>query len=108
MKEMRLLVFTSFLFVLMTISAQLDSDVPLGRSIIQKKGLPEKVYPLLTTHWSQDGGENCLLPYLDESHQTHVKTGCGATAMAQVMKFWNYPKHGIGSNYYYWHLCSCH
>lgn len=102
MNKKRFLVFMSSLFVLMTICAQKGSDVPLGRSIILEKGLPESVPPLLSTHWSQDGGENCLLPYLNESHQTHVKTGCGATAMAQVMKFWNYPKHGIGSNYYYW------
>ena len=102
MKKKCLLVFMSSLLVLMTISAQQNSDVPLGRSIIMKKGLPKSVPPLLSTHWSQDNGENCLLPYLDESHQTHVATGCGATAMAQVMKYWNYPEHGTGSNYYYW------
>ena len=102
MKNKRLLVFMSSLIVLVTISAQQNSDVPLGRSVIMKKGLPKSVPPLLSTHWSQNNGENCLLPYLDESHQTHVNTGCGATAMAQVMKYWNYPKHGIGSNYYYW------
>ncbi|MBF0559190.1 MAG: C10 family peptidase [Nitrospirae bacterium] len=33
---------------------------------------------------------------------THTFTGCVATAMAQVMKYWNWPDSGVGSNSYQW------
>ncbi|MGD0282655.1 MAG: C10 family peptidase, partial [Dissulfurispiraceae bacterium] len=32
----------------------------------------------------------------------HAWTGCVATAMSQVMKYWNWPDVGVGSNSYKW------
>ena len=49
------------------------------------------VTPLLQTQWNQGNPYNLLCP-------SNSVTGCVATAMAQVMKYWNYPAHGIG-----WH-----
>ena len=51
------------------------------------------VGPLIQTHWDQGSPYNDLCP-------SHSATGCVATAMAQVMKYWNYPSHGIGSHSY--------
>ena len=51
------------------------------------------VTPLITTNWGQGGYYNDLCP--DGS-----LTGCVATAMAQVMKFWNHPESGNGSYSY--------
>ena len=51
------------------------------------------VAPLLSTQWSQNSPFNMLCP-------SNSVTGCVATAMAQVMKYWNYPQHGIGSHSY--------
>ena len=51
------------------------------------------VAPLLTTHWNQGTPYNMLCP-------SNSVTGCVATAMAQVMKYWNYPSHGIGTHTY--------
>ena len=51
------------------------------------------VGPLLTTQWDQDSPYNNLCP-------SGTVTGCVATAMAQVMKYWNYPSSGIGSHSY--------
>ena len=51
------------------------------------------VAPLLSTQWSQNSPYNMLCP-------SNSVTGCVATAMAQVMKYWNYPQHGIGSHSY--------
>ena len=51
------------------------------------------VAPLIQTHWDQEGPYNLLCP-------SNSLTGCVATAMAQVMKYWNYPAHGIGSHSY--------
>ena len=79
-----------------------NPEMPLGQKIIERNNYPKSVKPLLGTHWTQNSGENCLLPYINSAHTIHAKTGCGATAMGQVMRFWKYPEHGFGKNYYYW------
>ena len=57
------------------------------------------VGPLLTTTWDQAPIYNNLCPY-DNTYNERTVVGCVATAMAQIMKYWNYPVHGIGSNSY--------
>ncbi len=57
------------------------------------------VLPMVTTMWNQDGIYNAMCPY-DYSYQTNVLTGCVATAMAQVMRFWKWPDTAVGSNSY--------
>ena len=74
-----------------------------GREIIVENGFKPYVQPLLSTKWAQyGGGENALLPIVDDRLELVAKTGCGATALAQIMKYWDYPKYGIGSNFYTW------
>ena len=51
------------------------------------------VGPLVQTRWDQYSPYNLLCP-------SGTVTGCVATAMAQIMKYWNYPEHGIGSHSY--------
>ncbi|MCR4848400.1 MAG: C10 family peptidase [Bacteroidales bacterium] len=51
------------------------------------------VGPLIQTKWDQGSPYNNLCP------ESSV-TGCVATAMAQVMKYWDYPTQGIGSHSY--------
>lgn len=51
------------------------------------------VDPLIQTQWDQGSPYNSLCP-------SGTVTGCVATAMAQVMNYWNYPAHGIGSHSY--------
>ncbi len=60
-------------------------------------------FPLLTTAWAQD--------YLYASFTpNNAVTGCVATAMAQIMKYYNFPKTGSGSSCYvhndYGELCA--
>ncbi|MDE6408777.1 MAG: C10 family peptidase [Muribaculaceae bacterium] len=53
----------------------------------------EAISPMIKTRWDQDS------PYNDDcpsSNGRHAYTGCVATAMAQVMKYWNYPEKGTG------------
>ena len=70
-----------------------------------QNGVATSVAPLLTTLWDQGpdflttGAYNLLCPY-DQSTNTTTVTGCVATAMAQVMKYWNYPLKGSGFNSY--------
>ncbi len=74
-----------------------------NKEIIQENGFKLSVSPMLTTHWSQDGGENSMLPFVNNEHTKRAVAGCGATALAQVLNYWKYPIHGLGENYYYWH-----
>lgn len=58
-----------------------------------------QVYPLIATTWNQSPYYNALCPY-DYTYYEQTLTGCVATAMAQIMKYWSYPEHGFGSHSY--------
>ncbi len=58
---------------------------------------------LLTTQWDQGSPYNNLCPY-DNSGHFRTVVGCVATAMAMIMKYWNYPTYGQGSNTYHHYL----
>lgn len=49
----------------------------------------DHVDPLLSTHWDQDYPYNDLCPEYEAGKKS--ATGCVATAMAQVMAYWQYP-----------------
>jgi hypothetical protein len=51
------------------------------------------VAPLVTTLWNQS-------PYYNDLCPGGSVTGCVATTMAQIMKYWNYPKTGNGNSTY--------
>jgi hypothetical protein len=51
------------------------------------------VNPLMQTKWNQSPYYNALCP-------SNSVTGCVATAMAQIMKYWNYPATGSGFHSY--------
>ena len=51
------------------------------------------VAPLVLTKWDQGSPYSTLCP-------SGTVTGCVATAMAQIMKYWNYPETGVGSSSY--------
>ena len=56
------------------------------------------VDPLLTTQWGQGCYYNSMCPSSNKNSLCyHSPTGCGPTAIGQVMKYWNYPPHGVGS-----------
>lgn len=57
------------------------------------------VSPLLTTNWDQGFPYNLSCPY-DYDENDYTVTGCVATAMAQVMKYWEHPQIGTGSHTY--------
>ena len=55
----------------------------------------EVVEPLLSTKWHQDYPYNIYVP-------DGCPTGCVATAMAQIMKYWEWPVQGTGEHSYQW------
>lgn len=69
--------------------------------INQGRGNRAVVGPLLQSTWHQNFPYNSQCPEDPEGNGGHVYAGCVATAMGQVMKFWNYPAQGEGSYYYY-------
>ncbi len=58
------------------------------------------VAPLLLTTWNQGCGYNSLCPYDAAGPCSYVYTGCVATAMAQVIRYLEYPSTGTGSQCY--------
>ena len=84
----------------------IDNDLRATSEIIAqwnalKNGEPHRatvvVAPLLTTLWDQGDPYNIFCP---TSNGTATYTGCVATAMAQIMRYWNWPIKGSGSHNY--------
>ena len=61
--------------------------------IFKDKKQAKTVGPLLQTHWTQQAGFNAECP-------PGVQSGCVAIAMAQTLKYWNYPDTGANWNGY--------
>jgi hypothetical protein len=68
-----------------------------GSESFTAKTKTEIVTPFLNTTWNQGCYYNSALPEDTLAPCGHLYTGCVATAMAQVMKHYNYPKNGLGS-----------
>lgn len=60
--------------------------------------LRRNISPLVSTKWGQNEPYNSAIPC--KAGYQAFPTGCVATAMAQIMKYWNYPTRGNGYNSY--------
>lgn len=69
-----------------------------GQIISSNKGA-KSVNPMLSVTWGQSPYVNDLCPY-DYAYDERTVTGCPATAMAQIMKYWEYPNNGTGFHSY--------
>lgn len=67
-----------------------------NNSIQKRRG---SVSPLITTKWNQGKYYNDLCPY-DLNNSERTVTGCVATAMAQVIKYWQFPNSGTSFHSY--------
>jgi len=67
---------------------------------INKQKGTKSVTQLLLTTWDQGNFYNQMCPVDAAGDGGHVWAGCVATSMAQVMKYYNYPPQGNGSNSY--------
>ncbi|MBQ0102986.1 MAG: C10 family peptidase [Prevotellaceae bacterium] len=74
----------------------LDGNLPTGYTT--------QVGPLIKTKWGQDAPYNAQTPtYINSNNEEeHSRTGCVATAMAQVMAYHKYPAVGKGSHVDWW------
>lgn len=66
---------------------------------LMKGKIKPSVAPMLKTTWGQNAPYNLQCP-LASGKNAHCKTGCVATAMAQVMKYYGYPARGQGNMSY--------
>lgn len=84
--------------------ATVQSGKAKARKILLSDSPSVVVEPLVTTKWNQDAPFNNFAPeYTDDNNNTQrCATGCAATAMAQIMKFHNWPEQGVG-HYSYEH-----
>lgn len=76
---------------------------PMWREILEMHPITRnqgEVPPLIQTYWNQNSYYNNLCPDDDEGPGNHAYAGCVATAMAQVIRYWEYPTQGIGSHSY--------
>lgn len=69
-------------------------------SNIERNGT-RSVAPLISTKWNQGWPYNMYCPEDAAGPGGHVYAGCVATAMGQVLKYWNWPNTGTGSHSYY-------
>ncbi len=67
-------------------------DRYLGETPVKER-IKSAVSPLLTTTWNQK-------PYYNDLCPGGSVSGCVATAMTQIMKYWNYPEQGFGFHSY--------
>lgn len=82
------------------IAAQWNSLITSLQGNSQTSNKPTDVSPMILTEWDQwdpYGGNNTLYNNLCPSD---APTGCVATAMAQIMKFWENPTTGSGLHSY--------
>jgi len=84
--------------------AAVQSGKAKARKILLSDSPSVVVEPLVSTKWNQDAPFNNFAPeYTDDNNNTQrCATGCAATAMAQIMKFHNWPEQGVG-HYSYEH-----
>lgn len=75
-----------------------------GRQYVPDASLPSSVKPLLgELEWDQNEPYNRLCPEITvDEEKMKCATGCVATAVAQIMKYYEWPKQGTGSHSYTW------
>lgn len=71
-----------------------------GEMALAAEAPQSPVEPMLTTRWAQESPFNKLCPQTGGFWGTSPQTGCVATAMAQAMKYFEYPAASTGSGTY--------
>lgn len=82
-----------------------ETDTPATMDRSGMEVFDDEQMPLLTTEWGQGDPYNKKCP--SSSVSTRCLTGCVATAMAQIMRFYRYPQQGNSSHTYTWKCSDC-
>jgi len=83
-------------------TVNLDSTATISKVKSSESSLfSTPVGPLLgNIKWDQGAPYNILCPIIDQSTNARAVTGCVATGMAQVMRYYKWPVQGTSSNSY--------
>ncbi len=79
--------------------AAFDRQIALDEPLADHAFPQAEVAPLVKSRWDQRNPYNLRTPRMEASP---TLTGCVATAMAQVAKYWNFPPTGNGTASYWW------
>lgn len=80
-------------------TAMLWQKLTQGQGPEPSAGSVSTVNPLISTLWDQSPYYNALAPF-DQTYNQRTVAGCVATAMAMLMKYYNYPANGSGFHSY--------
>lgn len=80
-------------------AAEWQNVMETGQLLSRNKG--RGVDYLCSTKWNQDSPYNLYAPEASGGPGGRCYAGCVATAMSQVMKYWDHPAQGTGSHSYY-------
>ena len=75
-----------------------QSVMATGRLLSRNRG--RGVDYLVATKWNQNEPYNLYAPEASNGPGGRCYAGCVATAMSQIMKYWDHPEHGTGSHTY--------
>ncbi len=78
------------------VAAEWQSVMNSGKMISRNGGRRE--FHLVQTEWDQGSPYNYYCPQASGGPGGRTYAGCVATAMSQVMKYWNHPLQGTGSH----------
>ena len=88
-----------------TEEAQKQWNELISGKTLTRKSFEPSIEPLLADiKWGQGKIFNDSCPYdlgAGSAYNYKCPTGCVATAMAQIIKYWKYPLRGVGSKCYY-------
>lgn len=84
-----------------TADAEHDWNRLAATGRISNSKITREVTPLLTSIWNQSALYNDMCPIDPLGPNGHVYAGCVATAMAQIINFWQWPQVGRDMHSYY-------
>ncbi|MDE6117873.1 MAG: thiol protease/hemagglutinin PrtT [Duncaniella sp.] len=79
------------------IAAAVAAGIDTPYEEVRSRADRSPIAPLMSTRWNQDAPYNLQCPLISGKRAV---TGCVATAMAQVLKYHNWPEKGVGKHQY--------
>ena len=83
-----------------TADAVRDWERLAAMGMINDAKITREMPPMLTSIWNQSSLYNDLCPVDSLGPNNHVYAGCVATAMSQIMNYWQWPQSGTGMHSY--------
>lgn len=77
---------------------RMEGGIDRNRQVRMERPTRPSINPMVNTRWNQGDPYNTLAPLYDGTNR--AATGCVATAMAQVLRYYKYPAQGSGSHSY--------